>query len=73
MGSVAAQHIEDLADATRSEAYWKVATICTLRREGIYSEDQIAKKVGFERKRVSQGRTTEYLIAPATNLLPTSL
>jgi hypothetical protein len=46
--SLPEQHIEDLAGATRNEAYDKVAGIFIMRRKGTYSEEKIAEKVGFE-------------------------
>ena len=48
MDSLPDQRIEDLAGATRNEAYGKVETICALRRERTISEGEIAKKAGFE-------------------------
>ena len=48
MDSLPYRRIEDLAGATRSEAYGKVGVICVLRRERTLSEGEIAKEVGFE-------------------------
>jgi hypothetical protein len=47
MNSLPKQHIDSLAKPTREEAYLKVGQLCLMRSKGIYSDDEIAKKVGF--------------------------
>jgi hypothetical protein len=47
MDSLPEQHIDDLPAATRKEAYDKVTTVYILRREGIGSEGEVARKAGF--------------------------
>jgi hypothetical protein len=47
MDNLPEQRIEDLAGATRREAYDKIGCLCVLRRERTYSEEERAQKAGF--------------------------
>jgi hypothetical protein len=47
MDSLPEQHIDSLQGATRKEAYERIARLCVALREGVDSEEELAKRAPF--------------------------